>query len=400
MAQKAIASASSSPVAAGAFYDNGAVVANGFLLLKLALADNAVAAISGGGEVSTSSYVKLKLDANGVPTAGQTLWCSDQFSSPTNPAYRVRVYNSAGSMVSDLGNCVISGTAPVDLTTLTPTSGGPSYNGAVLLTPSGNQVIASGNLTLTTGQFIETAHTVTGSGNLVRDTSPTLVTPTLGVATATTVNKVTITAPATGSTLTIADGKTATVNNSLTLAGTDATTMTFPSTSQTVVGLTATQTLTNKTLNGASSGNSVNLVNLQAATAQLTGNSADQTIWTFSLAGNTMRAGTGVEFDIWLTHDVGTAAPIFKLTYGGTAVSVTIGVASPSTQHFRGVIHNNAGVTNAQKMFLDGLTTNSSVAGNATAAIDSTANQTVTFTFNAANTDKVTGLSLRTIVVQ
>lgn len=43
-----------------------------------------------------------------------------------------------------------------------------------------------------------------------------------------TVNKVTITAPASGSTLTIADGKTLTASNSLTLAGTDSTTMTFP----------------------------------------------------------------------------------------------------------------------------------------------------------------------------
>jgi hypothetical protein len=48
----------------------------------------------------------------------------------------------------------------------------------------------------------------TGSGNLVFSTSPTLVTPTLGVATATSINKMTITAPATGSTLTIADGGT------------------------------------------------------------------------------------------------------------------------------------------------------------------------------------------------
>ena len=49
-------------------------------------------------------------------------------------------------------------------------------------------------------------------------------------------------------TLTIAAGKTLTANNTLTFAGTDATTMTFPSTSDTVVTLGATQTLTNKTL--------------------------------------------------------------------------------------------------------------------------------------------------------
>ena len=68
-------------------------------------------------------------------------------------------------------------------------------------------------------------------------TSPTLYTPTLGVATATTVNKVTFTAPATGSTLTIADGKTLSASASITLAGTDSTTMTFPATSANVAAL-------------------------------------------------------------------------------------------------------------------------------------------------------------------
>lgn len=89
---------------------------------------------------------------------------------------------------------------------------------------------------------------ISGTGAVVLVTSPTLITPILGVAAATTINKVTITAPATGSTLTIADGKTLTANNTIILAGTDSTTMTFPSTSQTIVGLTATQTLTNKTI--------------------------------------------------------------------------------------------------------------------------------------------------------
>ena len=68
---------------------------------------------------------------------------------------------------------------------------------------------------------------ITGTGANVLATSPTLVTPTLGVATATTVNKVTITAPATGSTLTLADGKTLTVSNTLTFTGTDASSVAF-----------------------------------------------------------------------------------------------------------------------------------------------------------------------------
>jgi hypothetical protein len=55
--------------------------------------------------------------------------------------------------------------------------------------------------------------------------SPTLITPTLGVATATSINKVAITAPATGSTLTIADGKTATISNTVTIQATDGATI-------------------------------------------------------------------------------------------------------------------------------------------------------------------------------
>jgi hypothetical protein len=73
-------------------------------------------------------------------------------------------------------------------------------------------------------------------------TSPTLVTPALGAATAISINKVAITAPATSATLTIANGKTLTANNSITLAGTDATTMTFPSTSATIARTDAAQT--------------------------------------------------------------------------------------------------------------------------------------------------------------
>ena len=67
----------------------------------------------------------------------------------------------------------------------------------------------------------------TGTGSLVFATSPTLVTPVLGVATATTINKVAFTTPLTGATLTIADGKTLTANNSLTFTGTDLSTVNF-----------------------------------------------------------------------------------------------------------------------------------------------------------------------------
>ncbi len=72
------------------------------------------------------------------------------------------------------------------------------------------------------------AATTTGSGStIVLATGATLITPTLGVAAATSINKVTITAPATGSTLTIADGKTLTQSNTLTYTGTDGSSVAF-----------------------------------------------------------------------------------------------------------------------------------------------------------------------------
>jgi len=84
----------------------------------------------------------------------------------------------------------------------------------------------------------------TGTGAVARAASPTFTTPTLGVASATSINKVAITAPASSATLTIADGKTLTANNSITLGGTDSTTMTFPSTSATIARTDAGQTFT------------------------------------------------------------------------------------------------------------------------------------------------------------
>lgn len=65
----------------------------------------------------------------------------------------------------------------------------------------------------------------TGSGNVVFSNSPALTTPTLGAATATSVNKVTITTPASGSTITVVDGKTLTASNTLTFSGTDGSTV-------------------------------------------------------------------------------------------------------------------------------------------------------------------------------
>lgn len=157
----------------------------------------------------------------------------------------------------------------------------------------------------------------TGTGSkFVVDTSPTLVTPNIGVATATSVNKLTLTAPATGSTLTILNGKTLTVNNSLILAGTDATTMTFPGASDTVATIAATQTLTNKTIAGGSntlSGIALASLASQAAFTIVANNSSSAGIPTaMDITALTSKATPG-STDIVLIQDV-SASNAFKRT--------------------------------------------------------------------------------------
>jgi hypothetical protein len=68
----------------------------------------------------------------------------------------------------------------------------------------------------------------TGSGLLPLNNTPTFITPILGVATATTLNKVTVTQPATGATLTIADGKTLSASQSAVFQGAAGATMDLP----------------------------------------------------------------------------------------------------------------------------------------------------------------------------
>lgn len=136
--------------------------------------------------------------------------------------------------------------APPAIGTTTPAAG--SFTTLAASTPIAVASGGTGAATLTgivvgngTGAF--GVDTTTGSGTVVAlATSPVFVTPTLGAATATSINGNTFT---TGTyTLTGTAAKTLTFNNSLTLAGTDTTTMTFPATTGTVDVLNNAQTFT------------------------------------------------------------------------------------------------------------------------------------------------------------
>jgi len=121
------------------------------------------------------------------------------------------------------------GTSSRTLTVLPATLSGnqtitfPDATGTVALTANNLSVFAA----TTSSQLAGVISDETGTGALVFANTPTLVTPVLGVATATSINKVAITAPASAATLTIADGKTFTVSNTLTFTGTDTSSVAF-----------------------------------------------------------------------------------------------------------------------------------------------------------------------------
>lgn len=153
--------------------------------------------------------------------------------------------NSTSPISSPVEGLLVYNTATAGSTPNTVTPGFYYYNGSAwvrLIVPTDNAANVTGTVAVANGGTGVT--TSTGTGSVVLSSSPVLISPTLGVATATSINKVVLTSPSSSATLTIANGKTLTANNSIILAGTDGTTMTFPSTSANVARADAAQTFT------------------------------------------------------------------------------------------------------------------------------------------------------------
>jgi hypothetical protein len=228
----------------------------------------------------------------------------------------------------------------------------------------------SGNVFKIAGTAISA---VTGTGKIVLDTSPTLVTPVLGAATATSINKLTLTAPTTSATLTIANGKTLTANASITLAGTDstisvggnvtfsgafattlsvtaATSVTLP-TSGTLVGSADTGTVTNAMLAGSIAntklvnssisinGSAISLGGTVTGLATTAGTLAQFAATTSSQLAGVISDETGSGALVFATSPslvtpvlgIATATSINKLTLTAPTTSATLTIANGKT---------------------------------------------------------------------
>ncbi|HEV7520123.1 MAG TPA: hypothetical protein VGP89_03425 [Candidatus Angelobacter sp.] len=121
--------------------------------------------------------------------------------------------------------------------------------------------------------------------------------------------------------------------------------VTSPNTSGTDSGA---ETLQNKTLNGAASGNSVTLLNSQDPLAAVTGNGTDLTLYTFTVPANTVQAGKGIRVRTISLNNNNTAVT-YKLILGATTLSTfSSAAAAGGSQRLDVDLFNNAGVQNAQ----------------------------------------------------
>jgi hypothetical protein len=171
-----------------------------------------------------------------------------------------------------------------------------------LASATGLPIIAGTTGTLSVARGGTGVTTSTGSGSVVLSAGPTLAAPILGVATATSINRVAITAPANSATLT--------------LAGTDSTTMTFPSTSASIARTDAAQAFTgDQTFNGSIIGS-----------VQLLSGAGAVNVTNFSTAFTSTATGNA------LTLANGTVGEIKVVVYVAEAAALDTGILTPTTR--------------------------------------------------------------------
>ena len=271
----------------------------------------------------------------------------------------------------------------------------------------GTTTVASG----TTGRVLydnagvlgEMTNTGSGTVNVLQNT-PTLTTPNLGVASATSINKVAITAPATGATLTIADGKTLTVNKTMSFTAADDTGVyTLPTGTKTLLATdgSAASLTSFPTLNQNTTGSAATLTTTRTLWGQNFNGSANVTgDITLSTANITMTgsiAATGARATkVWTTDLESTNMP----TVGGTAIltsltapqftTIELGNASDTT-----LARVSAGIISVEgKPVLLSAPRNDTVASSATPTISTDTTEVFTITALAANiTSMTTNLS-------
>jgi len=288
------------------------------------------------GMGTTGQY--LAANTSGAPT-----WGTPSGTGMTNPMTTTgdMIYSSSGSTPARLAvggstAVLMGGTTPawtttpafgaITVTTINKVTITQPASSATLTIANTGSLITSGAYSITLTATAATTVTLPTSGTLVSSVTTAngvsasntagALSFTLGAITPTTVNALTLLANATG--FQIAGGttsKTVVFSNSLTFAGTDATTMTFPSTSSTVMTLASADTIT-----GAKTFSTAPVFNALPTGTAVASAASVSTLMTRDANGNAFAVNLGEGFTTTVT-----SGTLVTLTITSTQIQVFTG---------------------------------------------------------------------------
>ena len=155
---------------------------------------------------------------------------------------------------------------------------------------------------------------------------------------------------------------------------------------------------------GCTSSSGSGLLNYQTNTATLVGNSTDKTIYTYTLPGGKMAAGTGVHCYLKAQRVSGSGAITYKWKFGATTVAYASTTSASTTVSSDAEFYNNPGSTTAQIMNLSELHTGVGIASTGlfnTVAAENTGNEVaISVTFNGASTEQIKGVTFKCMAEQ
>ena len=306
------------------------------------------ATVIGTGQIvpSTNAYT---LDVNGNVPANSNLWANDQMQPP-GLTYKATLTLPGGGQVWGPEFLFISGPSPISLTQIVP--------------------VASSSVFFVAPALLGAANTFTGSNTFTQQivSTVTVGTPPFSISSPTLVNNL----------------------NAQFHGG-------FAAPNSAPVGVSDTQPLSNKTLDGASSGNSVTLLCSAGPAAAITGNSSPQNIFSCTIPANVVANLKGMRVTATWSHSTGTAAVTYGMSLNGVACwpsnnsAATVGGLS-QIANFIETGSTTGNVMTQQGFFSFTTTTLTGLAW--------TSSQTLAVTFNVANTDAVTPLFFLVELIQ
>ena len=300
---------------------------------------NGAGDITAVGDVTTDAAFTETTgdDGNSLWFEGTTADSNETQLTAADPGSDITVTIPAidGTLASLAGTQTFTGTKTFNDITIADTN--------VSFTGASTTFTTTGALSINTGGTITVGD---GGDNIVIDSGDWDITST-GAITGATYEGLTIST--TTGTFTLTNGKTLAVQNSLTFAGTDSDTWTFPaadSASGTVVGLTETQTLTNKTLTSPKIGTAIldttgnELINLTATASAVN----ELTLANAAASSSPTWTASGADTNIGINSILkGTGSAVFSST---TATTDSIAIQPQSTSQ----IASNTGTITSEDL--------------------------------------------------